>query len=132
MKYLKIKNDEQYNQYCEQHEKLTYANYMANKDEIELIEILIDEYEHRTIEHSSKMNPVEIIVYLLEENQLTKSELANELGVSRQLVTDILKYRRNISKNMILKLSERFKMRPAAFSRPYQLKIQKKGELSKV
>jgi len=122
MKYTKIKTNEQYNLYCEKHEKLTYKDYQLEQDEIELLEILIDEYESRTIEHSTKMNPVQVILYLLDENQITKSQLSRELDVSRQLITDILNYRRSISKNMILKLSKRFKMSLSAFSRPYKLK----------
>ncbi len=125
MKYTKIKSDEQYNEYCELHEKMTYKNYKSNIEEIELLEILIDEYEHRTIETPKGMNPIEVISYLLEENDISKSQLAKDLKVSRQLITDILNYRRNISKIMVNKLSERFNLNPAAFSKPYKLKITK-------
>jgi len=121
MKYTKIKSKEQYNDYCDKHEELTLENYDSNQLEIELIEILIDEFENRVIATPKKMNPVELISYLIEENSLTKSKLAKELDVSRQLITDILNYRRNISKQMINKLSERFKLYPSAFSKPYNL-----------
>jgi len=56
---------EQYNQYCEIHEKLVFEDYNSNQDEIELIQILIDEYEARTIEYPKEMNPVELLSYLL-------------------------------------------------------------------
>ena len=126
MKYTKIRSDEQYDEYCESHEKLTYENYKSNLEEIELIEILIDEYEQRTIETPRGMNPVEMISYLLQENNITKSRLAKELKVSRQLITDILNYRRNISKTMVNKLSDRFKLKPGAFSKSYELKDAKR------
>jgi len=122
MKYTKIKSEVQYNDYCERHEELTFDNYDANQEEIELIEILIDEYENRTIQSPSRMNPVEMIAHLIEENSLSKSQLARELKVSRQLITDILNYRRNISKEMVNKLSDRFKLYPSAFSQSYKLK----------
>lgn len=122
MKYRKIKSMEQYNEYCERHEELTYKNYKVNIEEIELIQILIDEYESRTIEKPKGMNPVEMIQYLLDENGLTKSQLAKQVDVSRQLITDILNYRRNISKTMVNKLAERFSLNPSAFSKPYKLK----------
>jgi len=48
------------------------------------------------------VNPVEIVQYLLDENGLTKSQFAAQLEVSRQLITDILNYRRNISKTIYL------------------------------
>lgn len=122
MKYKKIKTMDQYNEYCEIHEKLVFQDYNSNLDEIELIEILIDEYEARTIEYPKEMSPVELLSYLLKENDITKSTLAKEINVSRQLINDILSYRRNISKNMVIKLSERFCMKHIAFNRPYKLK----------
>jgi len=48
------------------------------------------------------VNSVEIVQYLLDENGLTKSQFAAQLEVSRQLITDILNYRRNISKTIYL------------------------------
>lgn len=122
MRYFKIKNMDQYNEYCEVHEKLTFKDYSKNRDEIELLEILIDEYEERTIDYPKEMNPVELLTYLLEENNITKSQLAKEINVSRQLITDIVNYRRNMSKTTVIKLAERFKMKHIAFNRHYKLK----------
>lgn len=59
-------------------------------------------------------------------NELSKSQLAKELDVSRQLITDILNYRRNVSKIMVNKLADRFKLNPSVFSKPYELKVQRK------
>ena len=129
MKYKKIKSIEQYNQYCNQHEKLTIKDYNKNVEEIELIQILIDEYENRVIEKPKGMNPVEMVQYLIDENSLTKSQLAKQLKVSRQLITDILNYRRNISKTMVNKLAQRFCLNPSAFSKPYKLRKAKAKKL---
>ena len=129
MKYTKVKNMDQYNEYCETHERLTFKDYSKHQDEIELLEILIDEYEDRTIDHPKEMNPVELLSYLLDENKITKSQLAKEIRVSRQLITDILNYRRNISKSTVIKLAERFKMKHVAFNRHYKLKKTRKGSL---
>lgn len=122
MKYTKIKNDDQYNIYSKRHEKLTFKDYKKNQDEIELIEILIDEYESRNIVFNPSMNPIEVLEYLLEENEITKSQLAREINVSRQLISDILNYRRDLSKAMIIKLSRKFKLNPSIFNKEYQLK----------
>jgi len=122
MKYTKIKTDDQYNLYSDRHEKLTFKDYKKNRDEIELIEILIDEYESRTIEFKPKMNPIEVLEYLIEENNLSKAQLARDLKVSRQLITDVLNYRRDLSKSMIIKLSKRFKLNSSIFTKKYQLK----------
>jgi len=129
MKYKKIRSMEQYNQYCNKHEELAYEDYERNIEEIELIQILIDEYEQRTIERPKGMNPVEMIQYLIDENGLTKSQLAKQLKVSRQLITDILNFRRNISKTMVNKLSERFSLSSSAFSKPYKLKKVKPNKI---
>jgi len=97
-------------------------------EEIDLLELLIEDFDNRTIESigvKEDMNPVEILQYLMDENQLSKAGLARQLNVSRQLITEILNYKRNISKKMITKLSDRFKMQPIAFSREYELKGQK-------
>jgi len=122
MKYTKIKSDKQYISYSDRHEKLTFKDYDKFKDEIELIEILIDEYESRTIEFKPEMNPSEVIAYLLEENEMSKSQLARELKVSRQLIGDLLNYRRDLSKSMIIKLSKRFRRNPSIFAKEDQLK----------
>jgi len=128
MKYKRIYNIDQYNNYCNIYEDLVTKNSKKYSEEIDLLELLIDDYDNRTIESigtSEDMNPVEILHYLMEENQMSKAELARQLNVSRQLITEILNYKRNISKKMITKLCDRFRMQPIAFSREYELKGQK-------
>ena len=125
MKYRKISNLNEYIEYCDQHERLVLKDNDKYKDEIELIEISIDEYDNRINPFKKKMNPVELLDSFLKEEQITNSQLAQDLGISAQLVSDILKYRRNISKEMVTKLSEYFKLKPEAFSRPYRLKNYK-------
>lgn len=128
MRFKRIYSLDQYNEYCNLYEKLILQNSKKNSDEVDLLELLIEDYDNRTIEaigDKEDMNPIEILQYLLEENNLTKAELARQLNVSRQLITEILNYKRNISKRMITKLSNRFKMQPIAFSREYKLKGEK-------
>lgn len=125
MKYKRIHNINLYNEYCNTYERLLMKDSKKYSEEIDLLELLIEDFDNRTIEaigKSEDMNPVEILQYLMEENKLTKAELARQLEVSRQLITEILNYKRNISKRMITKLSDRFKMQPITFSREYELK----------
>lgn len=126
MKYKKISSLEQYEEYCNLHEKLGLKDEVKYKDELDILEILIDEYDNRTSTYQKKLNPVELLNSIMQDESITKAELARELGTTRQLISDILRYRRNISKNMVVKLSNRFAMRPEAFSRPYKLKIDKR------
>jgi len=119
MEFKRIKNLKQYEKYCDLYEELIYKGLKKDVDRIDLLELLIEDFDNRTIAKigvSEKMNPVELLKYLLEENNLSKSELARQLNVSRQLVTEIVNYKRNISKRMVMKLSERFKIKPAAFN----------------
>ena len=92
MKYKRIHNIEQYNEYCDKYEKLTMKNFDKYSEELYLLELLIEDYDNRLIESIGTiedMNPVEILEYLMGENNLTKAELARQLSVSRQLITEI-------------------------------------------
>jgi len=124
MKYKRIRGLKQYTQYCNLYEELSLKGLKKDAEQVDLLELLIEDYDNRTIEEigiSEELNPVELLKYLMEENTLTKSELARNLGVSRQLITEIVNYKRNISKRMVMKLSDHFKMMPRAFSREYEL-----------
>ncbi len=124
MKYKRIYDIEQYNEYCNIYEELANKDYEKYVEELDLLGLLIEDYDNKMIKKfgiAEDMNPVELLDYLLDEQDLTKAEFARQLGVSRQLISDILKYKRNISKNMVMKLSDYFGMRPLAFSRPYLL-----------
>lgn len=125
LKYKKITTLAQYNKYCDIHEKYGLENPEQAKDEIELLEILIDEYDSRTKSYKKELNPVELLRSILNEENINNSELAKAIGTSRQLISDILRYKRSISKAMVLKLSQQFKMRAEAFNRPYKLKKPK-------
>jgi len=125
MKYKRIHDIKLYNEYCDIYEKLLNSNSSKHAEELDLLGLLIEDYDNRIIQsigNAEDMNPIEILQYLMDENKLSKAELARQINVSRQLVTEILNYKRNISKSMITKLSNRFKMQPIAFSREYELK----------
>ncbi len=122
MKYKKIKDLIQYNQYCKRHEQLLQTDFKKDQDEIELLEILIEEYDVRTRKSIYQdLNPVELLRTLLQNANLSQVEFSRQLGVSRQLINDILKYRRNISKELVAKLTAFFSMSQEAFSRAYDL-----------
>lgn len=125
MKYKRIKTLKQYTAYCNEYEELVLKGLKKDQEIIDLLELLIEDFDNRTINEigvDQDMEPVELLAYLMSENRLTKSGLARELGVSRQLITEILNYKRNISKRMVMKFADYFKMMPIAFSREYELK----------
>lgn len=49
---------------------------------------------------------MELLLDLLDENQLSQIELVKRIEASPQLINDIVKYRREITKKMALKLGK--------------------------
>jgi len=47
------------------------------------------------------------------------------LDVSKGLISDILNYKKGLSKEIIRKLADHFKVSQEAFNRPYKLKVVK-------
>lgn len=118
---------EQYNEYCNVHEQLMLKEEL--RDEIELLELLIEDYDRRMIaDKMEALNPVELLRSLLRDAEWSQSKFAEQIGVSRQLINDILAYRRNISKELVIKFADFFAMSQEAFSRNYELKPDKNIE----
>lgn len=127
IKYKVIKNLGQYNEYCNKHESLMYKDDKKNAEEIELLELLIEDYDRRIMQEKNEgLNPVELLKSLLRDSNISQNELSKAIEVSKQLISDVLGYRRNISKEMMIKLSKFFSMSQEAFSRQYSLKSNKK------
>jgi|GEM_PF-1480956 len=127
MKYSKIKTVEQYQQYLDTVETLRSSKKEKNQEEIELLDILLDEYQNRqTGAFYSALNPVELLRLLLHNDGISQNQLAEELEISKQLLSDILNYRRNISKMLVLKLSAFFSVPQELFSKKYNLKENNK------
>ncbi len=122
LQYTIIKNDKQYSRYCEILEVLfeTKRKTKSVKDEIELLTLLIEKYneEHNSFTHA---DPIELLRSLMKEHTIKSVELANFLQVSEGLVSDMIHYKKGLSKEVIRKLAEKFKVSQEAFNRPYQL-----------
>jgi HTH-type transcriptional regulator/antitoxin HigA len=119
--YTVIKNKTQYKTYCKKLLALTEQNSDAVQDEIELLTLLIEKWDK---EHSSvpDPDPVALLHLLMAEHQLKAKDLVSLLDVSKGLVSDILNYRKGLSKENIRKLAQHFRLSQEAFNRPYALK----------
>src|SRR5665647_2204892 len=110
LKYSIIKSRQQYDDYCEDLEKLLESNdnQADLQDEIELLTLLIEKWdtEHSTFKEA---DPVELLHFLMNENKLKAKDLVSILGVSKGLVSDILNYKKGLSKDIIRILSGNFK-----------------------
>jgi len=67
------------------------------------------------------VDPVSLIRFLMEEQAVTKDDLAGILQTSKRLISDILNYRRRLSKESAKVLSEYFRVDPAVFLADYKL-----------
>ena len=127
LKYKVIKSGEQYDEYCQLLEQLAFQENTTPEveEDIELLTVLIEKYdqEYNTFE---EVDPITMLKSLMEDHNLKAKDLVNILGVSKGLVSDILNYKKGLSKEVIRKLSEHFSMNQEAFNRPYKLKVDSK------
>jgi antitoxin component HigA of HigAB toxin-antitoxin module len=80
---------------------------------------LIADYE-RTLPSVQKflkdpISPAESLAYLIEENELTQTQLAEEIGVDQGNLSAFLSGRRGLSKSLAMKLANRFKVSVTQF-----------------
>lgn len=122
LKYTIIKDDKQYFKYCDILESLVFSTKRnaQTEDEIDLLTLLIEDYDQKAWS-VPKLNPVKILLSLMEEHQLQAKDLAEILDISKGYVSDILHYKKGFSKDIIRKLSSYFKIRQEVFNRPYNL-----------
>ena len=124
LRYKIIKTDAQYNKYCNTLEALVDSGKKtkAIQDEIELLTLLIEKYdaEHNTFDDA---DPIELLKSLMKDHTMKAVDLADLLHVSKGLVSDMLHYKKGLSKGTIRILSERFKLNHEAFNRTYKLHV---------
>lgn len=121
IKYTVIRNKSQYEQYCNQLEKLaTDENNKNLQDEIDLLTLLIEKYdeEHNTFKET---DPITLLRSFMRDHHLKPQDMTGILGIGKSYVSDILNYKKGLSKDVIRKLADYFKVRQEAFNRPYKL-----------
>lgn len=73
----------------------------------------IDDYE-KGEQRASMIGPEDMLVFLMEQNNLTQQDLAKDLG-GQSTVSNVLKGRRKLTREHIERLSKRFGISPATF-----------------
>lgn len=128
-----IKTDAQYRQYCARLETLLFDAPPGPADsdpadDIELLTLLIGIWEAA---HSPlpEQDPVALLKNLLATHRLKAKDLSALLGVGKGLVSDILNYKRGLSKEVIRKLAAHFGVSQEAFNRPYALVAEANSHL---
>ena len=120
LRYRVIDSDTQYKSYCDTVEKLVFSNNItpAIQDEINLLTLLIETYDKQNSTFRN-LDPVQLLKSLMAEHRMKAADLARKLQVSEGLISDILKYKKGMSKKTIRGIAELFKMQQEAFNRPY-------------
>ena len=131
LKYKVIRSKTQYNQYCKLLENMVVmeSNSKYIKDEIDLLTLLIEKWD---MDHTTfrDLDPIQLLSSLMEEHHLRPIDLSNILGISRGYVSEILHYKKGLSKDIIRILASFFKVNQDAFNRPYKLKVKAKQLIS--
>ena len=122
LKYKVIKTREQYDEYCSILDLLLEndSEDTAIEDEIDLLTTLIEAYDRENTAFK-ELDPVELLRSFMDERNMKAIELSHYLESSRGNVSDILNYKKSISKKLIRKLAALFKVTQEAFNRPYKL-----------
>ncbi|MEO8947087.1 MAG: helix-turn-helix domain-containing protein [Mucilaginibacter sp.] len=121
LKYKVIKDRMQYDHYCKELELLLDLNNdPAVQDEIELLTLLIESFDavHNTFAYR---DPIALLRSFMTDHHIKPQQLVAILGLSKGYVSDILNYKKGLSKDVIRKLAAHFKVRQEAFNRPYKL-----------
>jgi HTH-type transcriptional regulator / antitoxin HigA len=131
--YKEIKNDKQYYTYNRVLYDLVFNKKKHTKDErdvIELLQVLIMHYdnEHNTL---GDPTPVEMLEFEMDQHKIKAIDLAKAIGISKSLMSDILNYRRAMSKDVVRKLAKFFKTKQEFFNKPYHLVKPRKKKVKK-
>lgn len=123
LKYRKIKTEKQYKEYSQALKQLLLSGKTdrETEDEIELLTLLIDTYQDETSK-LKEVDPVQLVKYLMKENNLTQADLTGILGISKSYLSEILNYKKGLSKDIIRKLATHFKLSQEVFNREYKLR----------
>jgi HTH-type transcriptional regulator/antitoxin HigA len=128
LKFKIIKNKEQYEHYCLQLEALfDEPNSQIVQDEIELLTFLIEKYDEE-MNSLQQIDPVLFLKSLMHDHNLRAKDLVEILAVSKGYVSDILHYKKGMSKEVIRRLADYFKVNQKAFNRPYELSREQTKE----
>ena len=130
LKYKVITSKAQYKEYSSTLEELVFsgAKDRNTKDEIALLTLLIEKWdaERNTFDD---LDPVQLLRSIMDEYGMKAKDLVDILDISKGYVSDILNYKKGLSKDVIRKLAEHFKVTQEAFNRPYKLIVPENSRL---
>jgi len=117
-----IKTNSQHDKYLARAYDLMQMNLEPNSkesDELEVLSILIEAYEKANYPIEAP-NPIEAILFRLDQLGMSKSELSKLLG-SRSRASEILKGKRKLSIAMIRKLNQQLGISAQTLIQDYEM-----------
>lgn len=134
MKFSKIKNKEQYKDYCKKH--LEFGQILGagkGNEEMEneyyILDLIIEDYHEHKPSPFDGLTPVDLLKALMDENGYSRTKLSKELLISKSVISDIMNYKRDFSKDEIRKISKRFGIGEQSFFKEYEL-VGKEGNVA--
>lgn len=91
-------------------------------DKLDILAALVERYEaaHWPVD-TSRLDPIDMLNYLIDEGGHTQAELAELLG-SRSRASEVLNRKRALTVEMIFRISETWKVPAELLVKPYKLK----------
>lgn len=117
-----IKDKKQYEDYLARAYELMQQELKPNSensDELEVISILIENYEKTEFPIDSP-TPIEAILFRIDQLGMKKSELTKIIG-SRSRTSEILNGKRKLSLSMIRKLNQKLQIPAEVLIRDYEI-----------
>jgi HTH-type transcriptional regulator/antitoxin HigA len=110
-----VSSERQNQAYIAQLERLTAQKKVSPAEEklIALLTVLVEDFESKHYPVPAT-KPLDIIRHLMEAHNLRQKDLADVFG-TESIVSDVLNGKRDLAKDHIRRLSERFHVSPAVF-----------------
>ncbi len=110
-----IRSQAQNEHYIEVLEQLERKRKLTKEEQrlAELLTVLISDYEEKHYQ-LKPAKPVEIVEELMRANGLRQKDLVDVFG-TESIVSEVLNRKRELNKEHIKRLSERFRVSPAVF-----------------
>ena len=113
-----IKTEEEYHQALNRLEQIFDAKVNTEEgEELELLSLLIDDYEKKQI-YMDLPDPIEAIIFRMDQMNLSTNDLGNILGYKSR-ASEILHRKRKLSISMIRNLTKKLKISPEILIKAY-------------
>jgi antitoxin component HigA of HigAB toxin-antitoxin module len=114
-----IKSDGQLDEAHEVAQSLMLRELPLAPEEEDYLEVLLDEIAKYEQKHHflkiQDMTPLELLLSFMQDHELKQIEVAKILGVSSGVANEVVKGKRELTKEQCVKLGHHFKVTPAAF-----------------